>query len=94
MNHWTALKSGWKAGLRQFRKRLTELRKAAPKKHEAKQVAKWNSAWDKQVAQAPTSGVPLIIESSGRVYGPDEWPIKDQPASLTVPIKGPQDHAS
>ena len=27
---WSAVRSGWKAGLRQFRKRRTELRKVAP----------------------------------------------------------------
>jgi len=79
MIYWTALKSAWRAGLKQYRKRLTELRRGPVPKN--------------VTVGAPTSGVPLII-SSGRVYGPDEWPIKDQPASLTVPIKGPQDHAS
>jgi len=51
MNHWIALKSAWRAGLRQFRKRLTELRRGPVPKN--------------LTFGAPTSGVPLIIGSKG-----------------------------
>ena len=51
MNHWIALKSAWRAGLKQYRKRLTELRRGPVPKN--------------LTFGAPTSGVSLIIGSEG-----------------------------
>jgi len=60
MNHWIALKSAWRAGLKQYRKRLTELRRGPVPKN--------------LTFGAPTSGVPLIIGSGqqARVVVPDD----------------------